>query len=199
VNGNKEDRMRYTIGILAAALMVAVPPAARAQLGIKGGFSYGNVSNRGVLPGNLDTRTGFAAGLSLNSGTGLLGFGVEGLYAQRGVTSTTTGDSRKLDYIDVPAYLRVSLPTPGMSPFAFAGPQVSFELHCGANGGACPSGRPKTSTAAIIGAGLRFGAQSAFTVEGRYLYGLTDLKLSTVTSSSSYKTRSFLILAGFSF
>jgi len=129
--------MRYTIGILAAALMVAVPPAARAQLGIKGGFSYGNVSNRGVLPGNLDTRTGFAAGLSLNSGTGLLGFGVEGLYAQRGVTSTTTGDSRKLDYIDVPAYLRVSLPTPGMSPFAFAGPQVSFELHCGANGGAC--------------------------------------------------------------
>jgi hypothetical protein len=36
-----------------------------------------------------------------------------------------------------------------------------------------------------------------FTFEGRYVYGLTDLKLNTVTSSSSYKTRSFLLLVGF--
>ena len=64
---------------------------------------------------------------------------------------------------------------------------------------ACPSGRPKTSTAAVIGAGLRLGGMSAMTIEGRYVYGLTDLKLNTVTSSQSYKTRSFLILAGLTF
>jgi len=31
------------------------------------------------------------------------------------------------------------------------------------------------------------------------VYGLTDLKLGTITSSESYKTRSFMILAGFHF
>jgi hypothetical protein len=188
--------MRCTLGILVAVLTGVAPQTVQAQLGIKGGLSYGNVSNRGVLPGNLDTRTGFAVGLALGSSTGLLGFGVEGLYAQRGVASTTASDSRKLDYIDVPAYVRVNFPTPGLAPYAFAGPQVSFELHCS---DACPSGRPKTTTAAVIGAGIRLGAQSAFSLEGRYLYGLTDLKLNTVTSSDSYKTRSFLILAGIDF
>jgi hypothetical protein len=51
----------------------------------------------------------------------------------------------------------------------------------------------------VIGGGVRLGAASAFTLEGRYIYGLTDLKLSTVTSSESYKTRSFAILAGWAF
>jgi outer membrane protein with beta-barrel domain len=181
---------------VAAAVVVLLPSAARAQLALKGGFSYGNVSNRGVLPGALHERTGFAAGVAFANTRNLLGFGVEGLYAQRGVASSTATDSRKLDYIDVPAYLRVNFPTPGLAPYAFAGPQVSFELHCS---DACPSGRPKTTTAAVIGGGIRLGAQSAFSLEGRYLYGLTNLKLNTVTSADSYKTRSFLILAGIEF
>jgi hypothetical protein len=187
--------MKRTLAV-AAAIVALIPSVAVAQVGFKGGFSYGNVSNRGILPGALHERTGFAAGIALANSHSLLGFGVEGLYAQRGVASGTTTDSRKLDYIDVPAYVRVNFPTPGLAPYAFAGPQVSFELHCS---DACPSGRPKTTTAAVIGAGIRLGAQSAFSLEGRYLYGLTDLKLNTVTSSDSYKTRSFLILAGIDF
>jgi hypothetical protein len=187
--------MKRTLAV-AAAIVALIPSVAVAQVGFKGGFSYGNVSNRGILPGALHERTGFAAGIALANSHSLLGFGVEGLYAQRGVASTTASDSRKLDYIDVPAYVRVNFPTPGLAPYAFAGPQVSFELHCS---DACPSGRPKTTTAAVIGAGIRLGAQSAFSLEGRYLYGLTDLKLNTVTSSESYKTRSFLILAGIDF
>lgn len=188
--------MKRTLAITAAVLLCAAPSIAHAQLGLKGGFSYGNVSNRGLLPGALHERNGFAVGLSLVSARSLLGFGIEGLYAQRGVVSNTAGESHKLDYIDVPAYLRVSLPTPGIAPYAYAGPQVSFELHCT---DACPSGRPKTTTAAVLGGGVRLGAQSAFSLEGRYVYGLTDLKLNTVTSSESYKTRSFLILAGIDF
>jgi hypothetical protein len=74
---------------------------------------------------------------------------------------------------------------------------VSFELSCQAAPGDCPgTGRPLTSYAAVLGAGVRLGARGGLSVEGRYLYGLTDLKLSTVTSSSSYKTRSFLLLVG---
>lgn len=194
--------MRRALAILNVLVIGGIPIAARAQsgFGIKGGFSYGNVSNRGLLPGNLQTRTGFAIGLGIGNNASLVGFGAEALYAQRGVSSSTAGDSRKLDYLDVPAYLRVTLPTPGVAPYAYAGPQVSFELKCRDGTGDCPSAdRPKTTFAGVIGGGARLGAQSALTIEGRYVYGLTDLKLSTITSSASYKTRSFLILAGLTF
>lgn len=192
--------MKGSTAMIIAALC-ALAPAAQAQggLGIKGGLSFGNVSNRGVLPGNLDTRTGFAVGLAFTPGTSLLGLGVEGLYAQRGVEGDAP-DTRKLDYVDVPVYLRATLSLSGIAPFGYAGPQVSFELRCRTGDGACPSSdRPKTTTAAVIGGGVRLGTRSAISLEGRYVYGLTDLKLSTLTSSTSYKTRSFLILAGYSF
>lgn len=192
--------MKGSTAMIIAALC-GLAPAAQAQghLGIKGGLSFGNVSNRGVLPGNLDTRTGFAVGLAFTPGTSLLGLGVEGLYAQRGVEGDAP-DTRKLDYVDVPVYLRATLSLSGIAPFAYAGPQVSFELRCRTGDGACPaSDRPKTTYAAVIGGGVRLGTRSAISLEGRYVYGLTDLKLSTLTSSTSYKTRSFLILAGYSF
>ncbi len=186
--------------LLATAFGITTVAPAQGSVALKGGFSYGNVSNRGVLPGNLKERTGFALGLSLGTGRNMLGLGVEALYAQRGVKNSGTTDERRLDYVDVPVFLRALFPTPRIAPFAYAGPQVSFELRCRAGGTDCPNtDRPSTSYAAVIGGGVRLGAASAFTLEGRYIYGLTDLKLSTVTSSESYKTRSFAILAGWAF
>src|SRR5207247_1408471 len=81
-----------------------------------------------------------------------------------------------------------------------AGLQGSLGLRCRAGSSPCRgTDRPSTSYAAVSGGGARLGGSSAFTVEGRYIYGLTDLKLSTIASSESYKTRSFLILAGWAF
>jgi hypothetical protein len=194
--------MKRSLAVIAALGFAFSPRTAAAQggFGIKGGFSYGNVTNRGLLPGALKDRTGFAAGVGFSS-TALLGFGAEALYAQRGVVSNTSGDSWKLNYIDIPVYVLASIPLIGVAPFAYAGPQFSFEVSCNSGGGnGCPStGRSKTTYAAVLGAGARLGALSGVTLEGRYIYGLNDLKLSTVTSSQSYKTRSFLILAGLSF
>jgi len=194
--------MKQSLAVIAALGLALTPQLALAQggFGIKGGFSYGDVTNRGFLPGALKDRTGFAAGVGLSS-TALLGFGAEALYAQRGVVSNTSGDSWKLNYIDVPVYVRAGLPLIGVSPFAYAGPQFSFEVSCSSGSGSgCPgSGRSKTGYAAVLGAGARLGALNGVTLEGRYIYGLNDLKLSTVTSAQSYKTRSLLILAGWSF
>ena len=191
--------MKNHIVVLSAFCIAAAPALAAAQvgLGVKGGLSYGNVSNSGLLPGNAGQRSGFALGAGLTVG-GTVGFGAELLYAQRGVTSSTSGASRRLNYIDIPAYLRVALPTPGISPFAYAGPQVSFEMNCEAGGGTCPnSGRPKTTFDGVIGGGLRFGR--GLSLDARYLYGLNDLKLNTLTTSQSYRTRSFMILMGIGF
>lgn len=189
--------MKYTCGIIAALTLAFAPLAGAQQLSVKGGLSYGNVSNRGLLPGNLRERTGFAVGVGIGTAGSLLSLGVEGLYAQRGVVSDNPPDARKLDYIDLPVYLRVSLPTPGVAPFAYAGPQFSFEVRCRSGSVDCPdTDRAKVTYAAVIGGGLRFNAIS---FEGRYIYGLNDLKLSTITSSESYKTRSFMLLAGIGF
>src|SRR6267154_1231987 len=152
--------------LIAVALAGAGSAPAQSGLGLKGGFSYGNVSNRGVLPGNLKERTGFAVGLAAGTGRSMLGFGIEALYAQRGVTGASGPDERKLDYADVPVFVRALFPSPGIAPYAYAGPQVSFELRCRAGSSPCPdTNRPSTSYAAVLGGGVRLGASSAFTVE----------------------------------
>ena len=186
--------------LLLTALAVGFPAVLSAQsIGLKAGASFGNISNKGVLPGNLDNRTGFAAGIYLGTG-GLIGFGIEGLYAQRGLKSETSTEETRLDYVDVPVYLRIALPLGPVRPFGYAGPQVSYEVRCKtAAGDACATygttDRKKWDYAGVIGAGIKFGGSIGFGIEGRYVYGLRDLHISTITSSDSYKTRSFLILA----
>jgi hypothetical protein len=188
-------------GVSILALFVAVPLAAQGPtyggLVLKGGLSYGDVSNSGVFPGGARTRSGAALGLGVLSG-GPLGFGIEALYAQRGIIGDP-GSSRELDYIDVPIYLRVAMQNPAIEPFAYLGPQVSFELKCDANGGSCPSGREKISYAGAIGAGARLPSFGGLSIEGRYVYGLTDLELGTVSDPESYKTRGFMLLFGIAF
>ena len=44
--------------LLATALGVTTVAPAQGSVALKGGFSYGNVSNRGVLPGNLQAALG---------------------------------------------------------------------------------------------------------------------------------------------
>ena len=192
--------MRRLQIIFAIVLLAASYSLAHAQggLAVKAGLSFGTASNTGVAPGATQ-RSGFAVGVAAAT-SGVIGFGIEGLYAQRGYTSTSPLDSRRLDYIDVPVYLRLSLPTPGITPFAYAGPQGSFELKCGTDSGNCPaSGRPKLTYAAVIGGGARLGMLGGLSVEGRYVYGLSDLNLTTVQTSKSYQTRSLLLLLGLGF
>jgi len=187
--------------VTTAGTPLAAQSAWGGEVGLKGGLSFGNISNKGVLPGSLKTRTGIAGGLYFGYSAPVVGFGVEALYAQRGLSSdeSLAVSETRLDYIDVPAYLKINIPTSGFRPFVYAGPQISFEVRCKtASGAECadPSTRKSTDYAGVIGAGLRLGKTTAVTIEGRYVYGLQDLKLSTVTSSDSYKHRTFMILVG---
>lgn len=195
-------RMSTRVLSLVGALAISIPVAAQEALpeagfGIKGGLSYGDVSNSGVFPGGARTRAGVAVGLSFMTG-GPVGFGIEGLYAQRGIIGSS-GNSRELDYIDVPAYLRLATQHQVVQPFGYLGPQVSVELKCDSDGGSCPSGRDKWSYAGVIGGGVRLQRLRGLSVEARYIYGLTDLKLGTVTDSENYQTRSFMLLFGLGF
>jgi hypothetical protein len=187
------------ISMIAIAALVAAPIVAGAQgLAIKGGFGWNPAPNNGgAYPGELSAHNSGSLGLALTTG-GLFGVGLEGLWAERGFNSTTAGASRRLAYIDVPAYLRIAAQNEGVTPFGYVGPQVSFEVRCNGGGGDCPTGREKTQYAGVVGAGLRFGTPG-ISLEARYVYGLSDLHLSTITESENYRTRSFLLLAGFGF
>lgn len=195
-------RVRTLIITAGVALALHGSLAAQAEYGIKVGASFGNISNKGLLPGSLKTRTGAAGGLFLGYRATVVGFGIEAMYAQRGAKSdqSIADQPTHLDYVDIPAYVKVSIPTPGIRPFVYAGPQISFEAKCRSANNTAPcsdAGRKKTDYAGVIGGGIRLGGKAAgVSLEGRYVYGLTDLKLSTVTSSQSYKNRTFMLLVG---
>jgi hypothetical protein len=170
-------------------------------VGIKAGLSFGNVNTSGVDPGNLEGRSGFTVGLSLGTAgdSAPLGLRLEGLYSRRGVNAANDPDSRRIDFADVPVMLELKLPVPALAPFVYGGPQVSYQLRCVTDAGDCPETNDGFSYAAVVGAGLRLGGATAITLEGRYMYGLTDFTWTTISNSESYRTRQFLILAGFGF
>jgi len=192
--------MKRSLIAVAIAALCALPAAANAQgLGIIGGWSYGSVPNTNATgPGTYTANSGFAIGVGAESG-GMVGLGLNALYAQRGFTSSTTGYSEKLDYIDVPLYLRVAIPNPAVVPFAFAGPQLSFEVNCDNGSGSCPEHDHKTTYAGVGGVGVKFPMLSGFSVQGRYIYGLQDLNYGTVSNQSNYRQRSFMLLLGIGF
>src|SRR5689334_9962101 len=103
------------LGALGLTLAAAAPASAQVEFGLKGGASFGNISNKGLLPGDLKTRTGWAAGASIGFRARVIGVGAEALFARRGLSSNTTGGI-KLDYVDIPVYLKIQAPTPGISP-----------------------------------------------------------------------------------
>jgi hypothetical protein len=207
--------MKRHYAIIAAMLAMA-PAVASAQvyqddttyverrdrgwgIALKGGVSWNNVDDSGVFPGDLDQFTGWTLGLAIGTTGEPVSVGLEALWARRGLTLGTDADSRTFDYIDVPAMLRIAIPAGAIAPYLFAGPQLSWEVSCETGTGSCSGDRDELSYAAIIGAGVRLGDASRFSIEGRYMYGLSDFDYSTVTSSSSYRQRNFMILGGVGF
>jgi hypothetical protein len=92
-------RLRTFIALSLLAAGSAMPIVAGAQsFGIKAGYSYGSVPNNGgVFPGTLSAHSGIALGVGVTTG-GVVGLGLEALYAERGFTSSVLGASRKLSY-----------------------------------------------------------------------------------------------------
>ena len=193
--------MKRSFLVAATVALCSLPAAANAQgLGILGGWSYSQVpSTNASGAGSYTANSGFAIGVGAETG-GILGFGINGMYAQRGFTNSTPGFGQKVSYIDVPVYLRVAIPNPVVVPFALAGPQVSFQVNCDEGGGvSCPTGNDKTQWSAIAGLGVRFPMIAGLSVQGRYVYALKDLNYGTINNQSNYRQRSFEILLGLGF
>jgi hypothetical protein len=171
--------------------VVVVERPLRTTFGIKGGLSFATLSESNLSP-NFGNQTGFAAGIhvALPLGNSILMFQPEALLSQQGATSPTptgtlTDEGQfELTYISIPANLRVNLSVGGAQPYL---QDVDFD---------CDNFKD-TDWGLGFGAGVKFGRQGGFFIEGRYALGLTDIN--NLSEGFNAKNRVFLALAGISF
>ena len=123
----------FTLIIVAVAMMIATPANAQVKFGLKGGF---NVSNMSLSHEVLETsnRMGFFVGPTVKVTLPLTGlsFDLSALYNQsdskladeKGVKEKTVSNK----YVDIPLNDRYGIGLGSFDVFAFAGPQVSFNV-----------------------------------------------------------------------
>ncbi|HEX5633979.1 MAG TPA: porin family protein [Gemmatimonadales bacterium] len=180
----------YALSLVTlAALAVASTPAG-AQLAIKGGLSFASTTESEFVP-DLDTRTGFAAGVSLGIPlASVLEIRPEALFVQKG-GEFSSDESLELNELNIPALLQVNLPITGLMPFIYAGPQAEVQLSCTAFDEDCVDTN-SFRWGAVLGGGIRFAR--AISAEIRY-----DWTLSELSDDIDTKPRTLLILLGIHF
>jgi hypothetical protein len=189
--------MRLPLATALTLASLAPTTPALAQLGVKAGLSFATLSESSTSP-DFRNQTGFAAGVSLGLPLGgVFVLQPEALYAEKGAKGATSSNDLKVAYLDVPLLLRLTIPTPGLAPFAVGGPQASFQLRCELGQSDCDQDFAGTDYGVAVGAGVRIGGGLGFTVEARYTQGLKDIN--RVSQGFDSKTRTFFILAGLSF
>jgi len=125
-------------------LLLLSPPLAQSQqpapsqgvaIGPVGGINFAKFGGSDV--GNVDTRTGFMAGVFVSLPLGkYLAIVPTAAYSQEGTSVDVGGGitgSFKLDYIEVPVLLKLSAPLAGtghLRPYVLAGPALGFLISC---------------------------------------------------------------------
>ena len=215
--------MRTTRALFLSGAMLLLAAAAGAEcessIGIKGGVDWTKSSfssdTAGLSAG--DSRTGPEAGLAF-TGQCAEHFGVslEALWVRRVTRFTVAPElglpaivsDYKVDWIDFPLTAVWLFGEDGATvrPLIFAGPDFSTRLRArsenvsgGASGEFDVNDQVKRTMFSLLGgAGVRIqiGHRTWFTVDGRYVYGLTNISRG---SGQEWKTRDVQVLAGFLF
>jgi len=183
------------IGLILAA------PEARAQggleLGLRGGVSVATASLDISETFSKSNRTGFTGGVFANFDLGLLGLQVAGQYTQAGVTLDFGGvvDDLSIDYLEIPAVVKLGIPLAMLKPSLFAGAALGFNTSCDNAGVDCGADVKSTDWKGIVGAdvALYLGSISLW-ADGRYNFGLAS-----VSEVDQLKNRNWLFQAGIGF
>jgi len=193
---------------LAATLIVGLfatvaPLTAQVGIGLVGGYVGANISEDPVTTGlTWSSKTGFAAGVSLNLlSSGNIGFGLEGLYVQKGANASAAGfsGSEKVNYIEIPVLLRYNL-TSGKGPnfFLTAGGSYSTLMSCtqvvaGQADVDCKTASDIESSdyGVVFGAGVTSGK---LTLSGRYDMGMKNINSDHSVGQHVVKNRAIMAL-----
>lgn len=207
-----------------AAAVLALPATAQQGfwLGVKGGYGSPSpdVSTELDILKATEDDGGVVAGLSFEGGW-WKGLTLEGelLYARRGTTNTYFGDYN--DYgqyqgdvvaeytfttLEIPLHVKYAFTQGSVRPFVVGGVNATIPLDIESENRA--DGRTSTEDAkdqfesawfaleAGAGIDIKAGATTVLTLEGRYVYGLTN---AAALSSDTWKWRDVRLLAGLKF
>jgi len=184
-------KLTVTLVIGALACLLAMPaPASAVQFGLKAGANSANLTGQDAqdIETTIKTKLGFVGGIFLNFPMGsVFSLQLEGLYTMKGSEMIVTGTdpfTGKLyaNYIEIPLLLKFRIPTPGISPFVFAGASVGFKLSekLTEDGQEVPLEEAffkNNDYGAIFGGGLNIGGH--FHLDVRYSMGLEKV-ISTI-------------------
>jgi outer membrane immunogenic protein len=188
----KMKKLTLAIVLIAVVGLLALPvPASAIQFGLKAGANSANLTGLDAQDsdlGTLSSKLGFVGGVFLNFPMGsVFSLQLEGLYTMKGSDVTVTDVETftgKLyaNYIEIPLVLKIRIPTPGISPFVFAGASVGFKLSekLTVDGQDVPLEEAffkNNDYGAIFGGGLNIGGH--FHLDVRYSMGLEKV-ISTI-------------------
>ena len=203
----------------AVGILLATAPPARAASPVHAGVEAGYMLSRlqsdwgGVVTDVAGLRSA-AAGVYLQFPSGLLGWQLEALYLDKGVSITVPAGSGghgtanwSRPSLEVPLLLRLDADLPGLGvhPYAFAGPFAAFALSQSLSVkdgsiGTLRADQLRTSDYGVqVGAGVAmpFGP-GQLTLNGRFDVGLADVADADVYTHA-VRTRTVLVMAGFAF
>ncbi len=172
------------IAAFAGLMALPQPAAAGVQFGLKLGGNMAKVTGADAqdIEGTLKSKVGFTGGIFLAFHLGrVVTIQWEALYTMKGASFEYTDledtYTEKLygNYIEIPLLLKITIPTPVIQPFVFAGPSVGFKLSekIQINGEDIPLEEKllkNNDYGAIFGAGLNLGRN--FMLDVRYSLGL---------------------------
>ena len=182
------QRIRYSALLLLLASLgwMAVPQASSAQIGVVGGLNFeslDDLSSENATTANFESSTGYHVGLAYNRDFAVLGLRLSGIYRRVGeyeVAGTSAGESSTLDLstIEIPLDLKYRLALPLVTPYAMAGPQVSFPIGSGSGefGDDFEDNLEDVNLSGNVGAGVEFNLGGVrLTPELRYEFGVTSI------------------------
>lgn len=198
---------RSSVAGLALAVSALCAPAAQAQgqFGAIVGATFTTL--RGI--DGLDSRTGLIGGLSLVMPiAGAVGLQPELLFVSKGAEGSNGDNGLKLDYVELPVLLRLSLAegTP-VNPHIYAGPYFGYNISCKVEGTSADCDDvPGVSTKTVdmggtVGGGIDFNVGSLILTGGlRYSFGISKVAdFDTGLVDESAKNGVFAIYTGLKF
>lgn len=194
----RQSALAGTAAALALTVAASTPALAQTTLGLRGGVSVATASFDSETLDD-ENRTGFVGGVFLDfGGSNLLGFQVGAQYAQKGADfdADQTIDELSLDYLEIPAVVKLGLPLGALKPSVFAGAALGFNTGCDAGAdGDCGDDVGSTDVSGVVGADLAIylGGLSLW-ADARYNVGLSDIP--DGDAFGDFKNRAFNLTAG---
>jgi hypothetical protein len=174
------QRIRYSTFLLLIAALgwMALPQASNAQIGVVGGLNFESLDDldAGEASANFESSTGYHVGLAYTRDFAVLGVRLSGIYRRVGeyefAGQQGGSESFSLSTIEVPLDLKYRLALPLVTPYAMAGPQVSFPI----GEDELDDSLEDVNLSGNVGAGVEFNLGGVrLAPEVRYEFGVTSV------------------------